>query len=94
MGLGLDKDLPKLYQNYPSPARSITTIPCIIPEGMRNAYIHLYNLMGVLVQEIPVISIGENRIDINTSNWTSGLYIYSLVVDGRIIDTKRMIVSN
>ena len=61
---------------------------------MRNAYIHLYNLMGVLVQEIPVISIGENRIDINTSNWTSGLYIYSLVVDGRIIDTKRMIVSN
>ena len=90
----VDKNIAKLYQNYPSPAYSMTTIPCVIPEKTRSAYIQVYNLMGVLVLKIPITSIGQNSIDVNTTELTNGVYMYSLIVDDCLIDTKRMVVAN
>ena len=90
----VDKNIAKLYQNYPSPAYSMTTIPCVIPEKTRSAYIQVYNLMGILVLKIPITSIGQNSIDVNTTELTNGVYMYSLIVEDCLIDTKRMVAAN
>lgn len=90
----LDKCSIKLSQNIPNPANSMTTISCIIPEVRKTAYIQVYNLMGILVLKIPITSIGQNSIDVNTTELTNGVYMYSLIVDDCLIDTKRMVVAN
>ena len=50
--------------------------------------------MGVLVLKIPITSIGQNSIDVNTTELINGVYMYSLIVDDCLIDTKRMVVAN
>lgn len=84
---------PELYQNIPNPANNLTTISYSIPEIRRSAYIQLHNMIGALVMRIPVTSAGQNSIDVNTAELTNGVYIYSLIVDNRLIDVKRMMIS-
>lgn len=93
-GIEVEKNIAKLYQNYHSPAYFMTTIPCTIPKETQSAYIQVYSLMGILVMKIPITSTGSNSIDINTIELVNGVYLYSLIVDGRLIDTKRMVVAN
>lgn len=90
----LDYYKSELYQNSPNPANSMTIISFIIPKICKNAYIQFYNTMGYAVMKVPINSIGQNSIEINSMELTNGLYMYSLVVDDCLIDTKRMIVAN
>ena len=92
--IGLDKYSAKLYQNIPNPASFIASIPFVIPEIRKSAYLQFYNMMGASVMKIPITSIGQNSIDINTTELTNGVYMYSLIVDDCLIDTKRMVVTN
>lgn len=84
----------KLYQNSPNPAKGYTTINSFVPENIKKACIQFYNMMGSLVLRIPITSIGQNSIDVNTTELTNGVYMYSLIVDDCLIDTKRMVVAN
>lgn len=92
--MGIDKYSAKLNQNFPSPANSRTTISCIIPKDCKSAYLQLYNMIGAVIMKMPITSVGQNSLDINTSELVNGIYMYSLIVDGRLIDTKRMVVAN
>ena len=44
------KNKSELYQNTPNPASSITSISFLVPEIRKNASIHFYNMMGVLLR--------------------------------------------
>ena len=72
----------------------MTSISFVIPEIRKSAYLQFYNMMGVLVLKIPITSIGQNSIDVNTTELINGVYMYSLIVDDCLIDTKRMVVAN
>lgn len=88
------KNKSELYQNTPNPASSIASISFLVPEIRKNASIHFHDMMGASVMKIPITSIGQNSIDINTTELTNGVYMYSLIVDDCLIDTKRMVVAN
>lgn len=88
------KDNPELCQNIPNPASFMTSISFVIPEIRKSAYLQFYNMMGVLVLKIPITSIGQNSIDVNTTELINGVYMYSLIIDDCLIDTKRMVVAN
>ncbi|WP_373125477.1 hypothetical protein [Bacteroides sp. HPS0048] len=92
--IDIDKYSAKLYQNIPNPASFVASIPLLIPEMRKSAYLQFYNMMGILVMKIPITSIGQNSIDVNTTELTNGVYMYSLIVDDCLIDTKRMVVAN
>lgn len=47
--------------------------------------------MGGMVLKLPIGTKGQNEIYVDTYKLPNGIYIYSLVTDGRLIDTKRMI---
>lgn len=81
------------YQTF-NPAKGSTAINCYIPLETVNAYIQIYNTMGGMVLKLPIGTKGQNEIYVDTYKLPNGIYIYSLVTDGRLIDTKRMIIAN
>jgi hypothetical protein len=82
-----------LYQNTPNPFSSNTEITCNLPETAKQAVIYIYNLQGVELKSYRITQTGYNRITIHASELPAGMYLYSLVVDNEIIDTKRMILT-
>ena len=83
-----------LFQNMPNPFRQNTTIRYYLPEGSTKASITVYDLKGTALNsfELPVVS-GYGSIEISGQMLPVGQYLYTLVVDGREIDTKKMILT-
>jgi hypothetical protein len=84
-----------LFQNVPNPFNSATTITYRLAEKTANAKICIYNLTGKQLQcyNLPAIE-GEKSIEVRASSLQSGMYLYSLIVDGTLIDTKRMVLTD
>lgn len=84
---------PKLYQNTPNPFNSETTIKYALPKNVINAEIYIYNLQGNQIRKYSIRERGENYLHINASELEAGMYLYTLISDGKEIDTKRMILT-
>jgi hypothetical protein len=82
-----------LAQNSPNPVRSTTTIRYSIPEHSTSARLTLTNTKGQVVKTIGLSNRGIGQVNLNTSSLSSGTYNYTLYVDGRQVDTKRLIVA-
>ncbi len=82
-----------LYQNVPNPFNSTTAIEYYIPDNAANANIYVFDLTGELLQSYPINAFGKGQVTISGSTLNAGMYIYSLVVDNEIVDTKRMILT-
>lgn len=82
-----------LAQNYPNPCTQSTTISYKLPDTFSSAQLMITNEKGALIQISSLPFTEESSISINASSFKmSGIYLYSLLVDGKLIDTKRMIV--
>jgi hypothetical protein len=87
----------KLIQNYPNPFNPITKIKAFLSPsqgGKQDVKLVVYDITG---KEIAVLlegqlSAGEYEVNFDGSNYSSGIYFYSLIVDGKLIDTKKMIL--
>ena len=96
--LQIEEPLPEgetaiLYQNTPNPFSSNTEIVCYLPEATTQATLFIYNLQGAQLKEFSLTQTGMSTIILNGSELTAGMYLYTLVVDNEIIDTKRMILT-
>ena len=83
-----------LYQNTPNPTNSITTINCFIDHFFSKAIITIYDLNGLQLMEYPIFHQGNNTITIQANEFRPGIYLYSLLVDGDLIDTKQMVITS
>lgn len=81
-----------LYQNSPNPFFVSTTIRFELPEHTQNAYIFIFDMSGKMQKQIPINSSMES-ITIDGYELSAGMYIYSLVIGGKEIQTRRMILS-
>ena len=82
-----------LYQNVPNPFNKETRIGCFIPEGSVTSILYIYNMNGTQLQQYIINGQGKQSVTINGSSFESGMYLYALVIDGREVDTKRMILT-
>jgi len=82
-----------LYQNNPNPFSSNTEISCYIPEIIDQAILYIYNIQGIELKTYPILQTGFNTITVQASELPAGMYLYTLVVDNKIIDSKRMILT-
>jgi len=86
----------ELKQNYPNPFNPVTKINYEL--GITDyelAEIVVYNATGQMVWSSPVTHYGSRVTDFvlfNGSSFNSGIYYYSLIVDGKKIDTKAMVL--
>ena len=83
-----------LYQNIPNPTNSSTTIDCYIDSNVSKAVIAIYDLNGLQLKEYSINHQGKNTITIKADEFKPGMYMYSLLVDGKLIDTKRMVITS
>ncbi len=84
---------PMLGQNIPNPFDNTTLIPFRIPKDCKDASIMITSISeGKVITVIP-ISCTETHISFEAGQLASGTYTYSLIVDGRIISTKEMILT-
>ena len=87
-----DPNRPVLFQNIPNPFDNTTSIGYYIPITYSNANIVISSTTGQLLNNIAVEVKGEGSIEIGKASLQSGMYFYTLFVDGKKIDTKRMII--
>ena len=80
-----------LMQNVPNPFKSSTKIGYFVPYSSSNAYIVISSITGQIIKNISLNEFGEGSIDVDKSNMSNSTYYYSLFVDGRRIETKKMI---
>ncbi|MCO6501066.1 MAG: M28 family peptidase [Vicingus serpentipes] len=87
----------ELLQNNPNPYDEVTMI------GVKTNYQYNYqkamivvrDLQGRLVKEIPISLKGQyNEVAFEHGYGQAGIYIYSLVVDGKLLSTKQMVYAN
>jgi len=84
-----------LYQNFPNPVSSRTTIPYYIPEDVSDAKIIISNMLGQQVKQIPLERKGKSEVTLNlkVSPSAYGTYTYTLITDGQIMVAKNMILT-
>lgn len=83
-----------LLQNSPNPFTLDTKIEYFIPDAITDARILIHNLQGKEIKIVEITSKGFGSITINGSELEPGMYVYTLVADNKLIDTKRMILTN
>ena len=89
----LDIEQALLYQNNPNPFTIDTEIEYFLPQNTQVANLYVYNMNGLQRAEYPISSLGSGSVVINAGNLDAGMYLYSLIADGQIVDTKRMILT-
>lgn len=84
----------RLYQNAPNPFNEQTTISYYLNTETKKAFITVYDMQGTPVKSISINNNGEGTVNISASELKPGMYMYSLISDEKLIDTKTMIITN
>lgn len=87
----------ELLQNKPNPSDEATTISVLVDKNFsyREAYITIKDLQGKEVLKTPItLEKGMNEINYDHGYHKSGTYIYSLIIDGKVIQSKQMVFTN
>ena len=82
-----------LFQNNPNPFSVDTEIKMTLPETTASARVIVYNLEGKQLREVTVKERGSASVKILANELGAGMDIYALIADGKVIDTKRMILT-
>lgn len=84
---------PTLKQNSPNPFSSSTLIEYYVPTDADKAVVNIHDITGMLIHSESIRSMGEGRVQIEAGTIPAGTYNYSLVVNGKVLDTKQMIIA-
>jgi hypothetical protein len=83
----------KLYQNAPNPWSSETVIRYSLPQNVAKADIYIYDMQGAQLKCIPAQGRGESQVTVTARDLKAGMYLYALVADGALVDSKQMILT-
>ena len=89
----IDAVVNTLYQNEPNPFTESTVIRCGISKDVVQADLYIYTMNGDQIAEYAVTERGETSVTIDGGSLNAGMYLYALIADGKVIDTKRMILT-
>jgi hypothetical protein len=87
-------DVAKLAQNVPNPTKNGTSISYYLPENTKTASIEIYNISGQLVRSFPLREKGNGSVTVSSSDLPSGTYVYTMIADGKITGSKKMIMED
>lgn len=83
-----------LHQNRPNPFNVSSEIDCVLPSGIQEAFVYIYDLQGKQIHKMSVEGRGATSVHVDASSLSPGMYIYTLIADGIEVDSKRMIVTD
>ncbi|MEI8046442.1 MAG: T9SS type A sorting domain-containing protein [Bacteroidota bacterium] len=92
-GAGINEDKMVFKGPYPNPASLRANLDYNLPTSSNNAQLIIRNTLGVVVETVNLEGrSGKNTIDV--SGYASGIYFYSISVDGKVVQTKKLIVKH
>jgi len=82
-----------LLQNYPNPFMANTEIWYNI-ETSANVLITITDQTGRTLKQLKLgfVNKGAHKVDLTSDGLASGIYYYSLVIDGKLSDTKKLTI--
>lgn len=82
-----------LFQNYPNPFNPVTRIRYSVRSNS-NINIAVFDIKGKRVSDLvnKRHAPGTYEVDFTGSSLSSGIYFYTLIDDGKIINTKKMLM--
>ncbi len=89
----LNPETASLQQNVPNPFMQSSYIRFYIPSTAKAAYIQVSDTNGKLMKRFENIMAGFGTVTLQSGELTAGTYTYSLFIDGKLIDTKSMILT-
>jgi len=84
----------RLEQNHPNPFTESTLIRYFIPEGIKKAELQITNAAGKVLKEVPITNRGAGQTNIEAQSLNTGSYFYTLILNGKALATKQMILTN
>lgn len=82
-----------IKQNAPNPFSNETTIEYYIAEKNTAASILVFDMNGKLLKTYKLNGSGQGNLVISGNELTPGMYYYSLIINNKEIDTKKMILT-
>jgi len=82
----------RLEQNTPNPFSENTTIKYELTDKDAQAEIQIFSLTGDLLKVVPADG-RTGQVNVQVTDMPAGTYTYSLVVNGKVIDSKKMVLS-
>ncbi len=79
-----------IEQNTPNPSNSNTVIKYYLPSNTKNAQLVINDVNGKVLKLFTLNTKGNGLVNISVNDFLDGDYFYSLIVDGKKIDTKKM----
>ncbi|MFK7935622.1 MAG: tail fiber domain-containing protein, partial [Saprospiraceae bacterium] len=83
----------RLAQNQPNPFRENTLIDYFIPANIQHAFLQVTAQDGTVIGTVQITEMGKGQVTIQSKNYPAGTYFYSLILDGELQETKRMILT-
>lgn len=84
---------PALSQNNPNPFANATSIKMTIPQSAATALLCIYDMSGKQISQKTISDRGEVTYSFTSEGLDAGMYLYSLIIDGKLINTRRMILT-
>jgi hypothetical protein len=81
-----------LYQNNPNPFKEQTVIRFKLANNVQNASICIFDMAGKMLKKIPISSEMDN-VSVGGYELGEGMFLYSLIANGQVIATKRMVIT-
>jgi hypothetical protein len=86
-----DRQVIVLFQNNPNPFKEQTTLEYYLPDNVQRAQIIFFEQSGKLIKTIDLTEKGKGVLNVFSSDLSNGTYLYSLIVDGQTVETKKMV---
>lgn len=83
----------QLFQNAPNPFNIDTRITYQLPTETQQSVLYIYDMQGKQVAVYNNLESGQGEVLIEGRKLEAGMYLYTLVADGKEVDTKRMIMT-
>lgn len=78
---------------YPNPATTFVNLDYNMPAEVDFAKVQIVNLLGSVVKESN-INRSANKLSIDVSDLQGGIYFYSVLVNGDVYKTKKLVIRN
>lgn len=87
-------DIPVLKQNAPNPFEKNAVIAYSLPSNTQKALLTITDVQGRVLKNVALNnSKGPGQAVIHAGTLPAGIYYYSLVINGKLIDTKEMVLA-
>ena len=83
----------QLFQNRPNPFMESTEIFFYLPNDVAQASLVIYSLEGKEMLTFNGLDRGYGNVLVEAGQLEAGNYVYRLIADGEVIDSKKMLLS-